>query len=201
MHLIEALMSEQAIDQDQDQNQEMSLYGFEVRDIDNRRTDRSQTYDIKQLWQRSHEILGLALQGMKQVEIAKILNISPVTVSNTLNSTIGKEKLSVMRGERDEHYVAVSEEVKKLTMKALDTYHKLFDSPNVDMKMKKETADTITRDIAGMRAPTKVDTRTLHAHATMEEIEEFKKRGLEAARESGMLAVVEGEGTLYKPTN
>src|SRR4030067_128438 len=198
MHLIEALMSEQAIDQDQDQNQEMSLYGFEVRDIDNRRTDRSQTYDIKQLWQRSHEILGLALQGLKQVEIAKILNISPVTVSNTLNSTLGKEKLSVLRGERDEHYIQVSEEIKKLTIKALNTYHQLFDNPTIDAKMKKETADTITLDIAGMRAPTKVDSRTLHAHATLEEIEEFKRRGLEAARESGMLAIVEGEGTLYK---
>ena len=177
---------------------EMSLYGFETREVDNRRSDREHTYDIKQLWQRSHEILGLALQGMKQVEIAKILNISPVTVSNTLNSTLGKEKLSVLRGERDEHYIQVSEEIKKLTIKALNTYHQLFDNPTIDAKMKKETADTITLDIAGMRAPTKIDSRTLHAHATLEEIEEFKRRGLEAARESGMLAIVEGEGTLYK---
>jgi len=28
---------------------QMSLYGFETRDVDNRRTDRSETYDIKQL--------------------------------------------------------------------------------------------------------------------------------------------------------
>src|SRR3972149_5592524 len=107
---------------EQQQHQsEMSLYGFETREVDNRRSDREHTYDIKQLWQRSHEILGLALQGMKQTEIAKILNISPVTVSNTLNSTLGKEKLSVMRGERDEHYIQVSEEIKKLTIKALNT--------------------------------------------------------------------------------
>lgn len=177
---------------------QMSLYGFEMRDVDNRRTDRAETHDIKQLWQRSHEILGLALQGMKQVDIARILNISPVTVSNTLNSTLGKQKLSEMRGERDEHYVKVSEEIKALTMKALNTYHQLFDNPGVDVKMKKETADTITLDIAGMRAPTKVDTRTLHAHATLEEINEFKRRGLEAARESGMLVTVEDEGTIYK---
>jgi hypothetical protein len=67
--------------------------------------------------------------------------------------------------------------------------------------MKKETADTITLDIAGMRAPTKVDTRTLHAHATLEEINEFKRRGLEAARESGMLVTVEDEGKIYQPDN
>lgn len=165
---------------------QMSLYGFETRDVDNRRSGREHTHDIKMLWQRSHEILGLALQGMKQTEIAKILNISPVTVSNTLNSTLGKEKLSEMRGERDEHYVKINEEIKKLTMKALNTYHKLFDTPSVDDKLKKETADTITLDIADMRAPTKVDSRSVHMYATIEEIEEFKKRGFEAARDSGI---------------
>jgi len=88
---------------------------------------------------------------MKQTEIAKILNITPATVSNCLNSTLGKEKLSEMRGERDEHYVKINEEIKKLTLKALQTYHQLFDRQGVDDKLKKETADTITLDIAGMR--------------------------------------------------
>ena len=73
-----------------------------------------------------------------------------------------------------------------MILKALNTYHQLFDTPSVDDKLKKETADTITLDIAGMRAPTKVDSRSLHMHATVEEIEEFKKRGFDAARESGM---------------
>lgn len=173
-----------------EQATQLSLYGFEVREVDNRRTGREHTHDIKQLWQRQHEILGLALQGMKQTEIAKILNITPATVSNCLNSTLGKEKLSGLRGERDEHYVQLSEEIKKLTMKAVNTYHKLFDGPSVDDKLKKETADTVMLDIAGMRAPTKVDTKSLHMHATIEEIEDFKRRGLAAAQESGILIEV-----------
>jgi predicted transcriptional regulator len=174
-----------------EQSAQLSLYGFEVRDVDNRRTGREHTHDIKQLWQRQHEILGLALQGMKQVDIAKILNVTPTTVSNALNSTLGKEKLLGMRGERDEHYVKLSEEIKRLTMKAVNTYHQLFDTPSVDDKLKKETADTIMLDIAGMRAPTKVDTRSLHAHATLEEIEDFKRRGLAAANESGIVIEVQ----------
>jgi predicted transcriptional regulator len=168
-----------------DSDKQVSLYGFEFREVDNRRSDREHSYDIKQLWQRSHEILGLAIQGLKNTEIAKILNITPQTVSNTLNSTLGREKLSELRGERDEHYTKVSEHVKALTIKALDTYHAIFDSPGVDSELKKKTADTITLDIAGMRAPTKVDTRSLHAHATIEEINDFKRRGMEAIRESG----------------
>lgn len=164
---------------------QLSLYGFEMRDVDNRRTGRESIHDIKQLWQRSHEIIGLALQGMKNTEIAKILGITPQTVSNTLNSTLGREKLSDMREERDEHYVEVSKQVRELTIKALAVYRNLFDSPSVDPELRKKTADTVTLDIAGMRAPTKVDTRTLHAHATIEEINDFKRRGLEAIKEAG----------------
>ena len=37
------------------------LYGFEFRDVDLRRAAEGErkSYDIKQLWQRNHEILNL----------------------------------------------------------------------------------------------------------------------------------------------
>jgi hypothetical protein len=45
-----------------------------------------------------------------------------------------------------------------------------------------------------MRAPVKTETKSLTLHATTEEIEEFKKRGIEAARESGFLVELEEDG-------
>lgn len=171
----------------------VSLYGFEMRDVDNRRSGREGTHDIKQLWQRSHEIIGMALQGFKQTEIAQFLNISPVTVSNTLNSTLGKDKLSDMRGERDEHYRKLNEKIRKLALEAAETYHQIFSTPSTDVKLKKETADTVLLDIVGLRSPTKIDSRHVSYRATPEEIEEFKRRGIEAARESGMLVEAEFE--------
>jgi len=178
---------------EQAQATKKSLYGFEVREVDNRRTNREGCYDIKQLWQRSHEIIGLALQGMKQVEIAEVLNISPVTVSNTLNSTLGREKLSDMREDRDEHYKKLSKRIQEVAMKAIETYDKIFDSPSYDPRLKKETADTVLLDISGLRAPTKIqsDHRSLNLTATAQEIEEFKRRGIEAAREAGKLVILD----------
>jgi len=167
-----------------------SLYGFEMREPDLRRSDREGCYDIKQLWQRSHEIVALALQGLKQTEIASILNVSPVTVSNTLNSQLGMEKLSAMREERDDEAVKFNKEVIKLRDKAIKVYHDLFDNPTISPNLKKATADTIVMDIAGHRAPTRIDSRSVHMTATPEEIESFKQRGLQAARESGMLVEI-----------
>ena len=170
-----------------------SLYGFEMLSTDGRRTDRTGTHDIKSLWQRQHEIVNLAIQGMKQNKIAEQLEVSPVTVSNALNSTLGREKLSKMRKGRDEEAVKVSEEVARLSAKALEVYEEIFDSDNASLTLKKTTADTVLMDLAGHRAPTKIDSRTVSMTATPKEIEEFKRRGIQAAKDANMpITIVRG---------
>lgn len=172
-------------------NTEKSLYGFEVRDVDLRTSDRSNVYDIKRLWQRHHEILGLALQGVDQKDIASMLNISTSTVSNALNSTLGKEKLASMREERDKEFIDISKRTNQLTEKALKIYEDILDGKtSASVALQKNTADTITLDIAGHRAPTKIQSQSIHSVATLEEIEEFKQAGIKAARESGLLVEV-----------
>ena len=164
--------------------------------VDKRRTERNGMYDIKQLWQRSHEIIGLALLGHKNKDIALLLGISPVTVSNTLNGPLGEEKLGKMRENRDEEYVKISDRIDTLSQKALDVYNRILDDDEnvlTDIKFQKDTADTVALELGGHRSPTKIDSRSLHMTATVAEIEEFKKRGLAAAKESGMVIGVTEE--------
>ena len=174
-----------------------SLYGYEYREPDKRRErkseDGSRSYDIKQLWQRSHEILNLALLGYKQTEIAKQLSITPQTVCNTLNSSIGMEVLSDKRKTRDEEYEDLQQDVMELTKKSLRTYHEILDSESEGLKLKKDTADTVVLELSGMRVPTRIDSRSMNFSLTAEEISEFKKRGAAAAKAAGKLVEVEGE--------
>ena len=127
------------------------------------------------------------------MEIAEILDISPQTVSNTLNSDLGKQKLSVMRKGRDEKAIEVSEKIDLLTDKALRVYNTIFDNEDgsINIDMQKKTADTVTLDLKGLRSPTKI--QSFQATATMQEIEEFKKRGIQAQREAGMIIDIEEE--------
>jgi len=172
-----------------------SLYGFDMREPDLRRKDgERKTHNIKQLWQWSHEILNLAVRGMKPVEIAEILNITPQTVSNTLNSDLGMQKLSEMRKKRDEDTYDTVKEIDDLTKKALDVYHEIFDDKMESHAMKKKVADTVTLELSGLRVPTKIHSGNFNVIATLEEIEEFKKRGIKAARESGMIIDLPEEG-------
>jgi len=169
------------------------LYGFEFLDIDRRRVPEGQDRkcEIKQLWQRNHEIVNLAARGFKHAEIAEILNITPATVSNTLNSELGQMKLSEIRLERDNEAKKVSEKIRVLTNKALEVYHKIFDdeSGECSLKDKKDVADTVALELSGLRAPTRIQSHSVHTTLTAEEIKAFKERGIRAAKESGMITI------------
>lgn len=170
-----------------------SMYAT-VREQDQRRVPREErkTYDIKQMWQRHHEIVNLAAQGFKQVEIAEILNIHPQTVSNTLNSSLGEEKLEVLRTERDEDVRKTVEKVRVLKDKALKIYHTILDgvdengnSVDISMRDRKDVADTVLLELSGLRVPTKIQSSNITMTAT--ELEELKQRGIQTMRESGLI--------------
>lgn len=170
------------------------LYGQEFRDVDLRRVNEDElrkTYDIKALWQRSHEIINLAARGFKYTDIAAIVGVTPQTVSNTLNSELGEKKLSELRENKDEEAKVVSENIRVLTNKALQTYHEIFDNEGGEAttKERKDVADTVVLELSGLRAPTKHISTTL----TAEEIEAFKSRGREAAVEENNVIDVEAE--------
>ena len=165
-----------------------SLYGFDMREPDLRRKDDTRkTHNAKQLWQRSHEILNLAVRGMKQVDIAEILNLTPQTVSNVVNSDLGMQKISEMRKKRDDEAFDAGKEIDELTEKALNVYHEIFDDDTEGHAMKKKVADTITLELSGLKIPTKIQSSSFNAIATLAEIEEFKKRGIEAQRIAGVV--------------
>lgn len=157
------------------------LYGFEFRDVDRRMVPEGQKrkWNIKRLWQRNHEIVNLAVQGFKNKDIALILNIDPQTVSDTLNSDLGRQKLSEMRKGRDEEAKKTAEKIRTIADKALNIYHELFDddSGQVSLKDKGNFAGEFLKEISGLRAPTKIQSQSMSMVLTPEELEAFKKRG------------------------
>jgi len=174
------------------------LYGFEYRDIDLRRVEQEEkkTYNIKQLWQRSHEIINLAAQGYKYTDIAEILGITPACVSLTLNSELGQKKLSDIRQDRDADARKTSEKIRILTAKAIQTYHEIFDNEDgqATLRDRKDVADTVLLELSGLRAPTKIQSSSVTTILTAEEIENFKNRGIKAAKETGIVIDVESAG-------
>ena len=162
---------------------------------DGRRSANRKTYDIKRLWERNQEIINLAVLGTSQQTIAETLGVCPATVSNTLNSTLGKLKLSSMRVARDEDTWDAAKKIQELAKKSLEFYESILgdeikDSdgrPAVPISTKVAVARHVTNDLSGLRAPTKVEGRFAHAYLTTEDIERLKEQGRNAAKEMGTI--------------
>ena len=167
------------------------LYGFEYLEEDKRRVPEGtgRKFEIKQLWQRSHEIINLAARGLKNTDIAEIMGVSPWCVSATLNSRLGQLKLSELREARDEEAKKTVEKIRILTNKAINTYNEIFDDKTgaASLKDKKSVADTVLLELSGLRVPTKIQSHSLHTQLSAEELERFRSRGIQAARESGVI--------------
>jgi len=173
------------------------LYGFDFLEVDNRRAvGEKSSYEIKQLWQRSHEIINLAARGFKNTEIAEILNITPACVSQTLNSELGQRKLSELRLGRDEEAKKTAEKIRVLTAKAIQVYHEIFDNEHGEFSAddRRKTADNTLNELSGLRAPTRIHSSHVSTILTPEELEAFKARGIEAAKDVKIINVTPGNG-------
>lgn len=172
------------------------LYKLEdYRDNRRRPPGQKRAYEPKTLWQKHHEIVGLAALGHSHKDIAKMLGVTPTVVSYTVNGELGKAKVEEVREARDNGYKDIRNRINALTTEALKVYKKIFDSPDdiVDIKMKKATADTVMLELSGHRAAQKVQSHNIHTTLTRKEIDEFRERGIAASREAGMVVDVDYE--------
>lgn len=145
-------------------------------------------YDIMRLQAVHQEILRLKLAGLKNVDIAKRLNCTEAVVSYTINSTLGRQKLSMMQCMRDESATDFHSQVDELVPQCMEIYQGIIDgSLTKDIKLRKQTADTIVKDLAGKAAPTKFEGHHMHMHMTPEDIEKMKERGLKSAIAAGVV--------------
>ena len=140
-------------------------------------------YQIQNLWDIHHEIIRLAVLGMKHVDIARDLGITAVTVSTCLNSEVGRRQLALMRGARDADTVDLSIEIRKRAPQAFKLLQEYMENEDFDPKQRIAIAmDTMDR--AGFGAPKIIEGRMIHAHLTADEIETIKR----TARENSMIA-------------
>ena len=163
----------------------MDFYGG---NHDNRRVPRSErvSHDIRNLWDRQHEILNRKLLGQSNVSIARELGVTPTTVSLTTNSTLGQARLRDMRFERNSAFTDAAKIIhERLLPKALGVYEEILDSDEIPTSIRKDTAKDVIASFAGMAAPQRIE--SLSVQITSNELEEFKRRGREAARSLGIV--------------
>lgn len=145
-------------------------------------------YQVEQLWDIHHEIVRLALTGMKHVEIAEFLGVSPVTVSYTLRSPIVMRQLEQMRAVRDLGAIDVAKEIAALAPRAVQVLGELLECEAANIR--KGAADSLL-DRAGYAAVQRIKADVSISHFTAAEIIDIKKR----AKDIGLMIEADYEDT------
>ena len=77
-------------------------------------------YKISHMWEIHHEIVRLAVTGMRPKEIADTLGCTEAMVTYTLNSPLAQAKLEVLRLRRDQQAIDLSERIQEAAAGAFE---------------------------------------------------------------------------------
>lgn len=142
-------------------------------------------YEISRMWDTHHEIVRLASCGAKEVDIAAILGVTPTMVSYTLNSSIVKRQLQLLRAARDLDSVDIAKRIHEIALVAVEKLAGIVEN-SVDEKVTLAACrDILDRDGFGAVKKMQVDSRSLVL--TADDINEIKQRAKDLARENNML--------------
>lgn len=152
---------------------------------DNRRSDLPRKYEPKNLNPLHHEILRRAMLGDSHKEIAEALSCTVATVSNAVNSGLGRDKLSVMTAVADMSAVEIAKEIRETAPKALAMLQEILESDAANYSIKFRAAVDIL-DRAGHAPVKKVDIRRSATELSSDELETLKMEAVSRAMAAGI---------------
>ena len=139
----------------------------------------NKSYDIQRLWGQQKEILRLVASGLyNNKEVAEILGCTPQTISNIINSELGKQTLEIIEGAADADTVDLMVKIRALAPIALAVQEEMMLDEATSKGLKNKVADKML-DRAGYTPISKNLNLNMNAGLTGEDIEAIKKRAAE----------------------
>ena len=140
-------------------------------------------WQVAEMWDSHHEMARRILLGQNNGTISEALGCTAQQVSNVRNSPVVKEKLEIMRVARDAGCIDLAKEITSLAPIALQRVREALETGKVLDKevsagqLLRESNNLLDREIG--RPVQRVDSRNLHGHFTLEDIEKIKVRAKE----------------------
>lgn len=159
---------------------------------DKRRSPTGRKYEPKQLNQKHHEILRLALLGYSNVEIAERLHCTPVTVSTVRNSGLGRQQASLLKAEADYHAIETAKRIRELAPGAIETINQIMSDEDAPAAVRLNAAKDVL-DRAGFAAPKQVNVQSTSVTLTGDDLEGLKAIALQRAQQNGLVIDVTPE--------
>jgi len=153
-----------------------------------RHAPQPRQYQIQHLWEQHHRMLRLALLGLNYKDIATELGVTPVTVSNTINSAIGQKLLQEMRGAVNKETIDTASRLREMNAQAIDVLEDILKDADKPIALRAKVAmDNLSR--TGFAPQINVKGTFEHRHFGPEDIEKIKLFAIEAAKRQGCLVL------------
>lgn len=141
------------------------------------------TWQVSKIWDQHEEVVRRIVLGQKNTEIAGSMKLSQAQVSNIRNSPIIQDKLAIMKGARDAYTIDIARDIKEFAPKALEVLKRIVngDDPSglpIGPALKARVASDLL-DRAGYAPIKSVQVSGVHAHLTLDDIAELKRRAVE----------------------
>ena len=137
-------------------------------------------YSLQRLNQVHKEILRRHFVGQKAVEIAAELNLSPVTVSYTINNPLAKEMLQDLDAGADASVQDVPARIREIAIDAVEVLNEMVSDRGTPPALRLRAATDVL-DRAGHGAVKKVEGRVAHGYFTSDEISRLVSEAKAAA--------------------
>ena len=154
--------------------------------------DKKKGWQVTEMWARHHEIARLVVLGNSNRSIAKELGVSEQMISNVRNSPVVKDQIAILSAARDAQATDLGAQIREMAPIALMRMREALEEGKVlgkEMSAREiltQARDTIDREIG--KPVQRVDSRNIHGHFTIDDINEIKERAKELAASSGQIA-------------
>lgn len=153
---------------------------------DRRRSSLPRAYEPKRLNERHHQILRMSLLGYSNIAIAKALGCTPATVSNAVNSGLGRQHSSLLRAAADSQAIEVAKSIRQLAPQAIGVIEDILQDSDCPSAVRLRAAQDAL-DRAGFAPVKRVDVNNTQLRLTAEDLEGIKSAALKRAQESGLV--------------
>jgi len=136
----------------------------------------NESYDIKRLWGQQKEILRLVASGLyTNKEVGDLVGVTPQTVSNIINSALGKQAMEILQGAADAELVDLNVKFKYLAHLAVGVQENILLDEGTSKELQNKISDKFL-DRAGYTPVAKNLNMNLNAGLDKDDIDEIKKR-------------------------
>jgi len=143
-------------------------------------------FTVAEMSARHHEIARLLVLGKKNVEVAKILGVSPMMVSNVRNSPQVIEQMSFLSAKKDAAVVEISEQIAEALPKCVKFLADSIEDENVSDHLRSRNAFGLLA--SGGYGPSKnVNIKGVHAILSADDIRDIRNQAAEIGIASGIV--------------